>query len=197
MTDDPIRTRRGLAVRTFEIDTYYFARAPVERVAGLVAEAAGSWSWRRDVYGARCRLPGRVFYQFRGHPWTGAVDLGEAPGSFSARLGGAVFVYGYEGVFGSISYWHFESGQLVERFERGPDPDREGEDLVRFESRLRDVGPIDPGRVFEFIDATCRWLDLYAEAPPLSAFDEGEDSFLLLDPRFGRDDYERVDWVGE
>jgi hypothetical protein len=172
----------------------YFALASIDVAVAVYAKLIRPLSWDRDVFGQRYSGPGEFFYQFKGHAWTGATSLGE-PGTFSKRLGGRVFVYGPTDSAG-VTYYHlYDSGTLVERYSFLA----EGRPPWSFMSRLREVGRAKAGHPYDFIDATCRWLDLYAEWPPISyCYEEGRvgrQALVLSDPRYAREDFERVDWV--
>lgn len=191
---EPIQLRRGLAVPEIPGGTgqVFFARAPIERVVSVYANLMGALSWDRDAYGKKCSGPGEIFYQFKGHAWTGATTLGE-PGTFSKHLAGRVFVYGQQKTAGYTNYQVYDSGIVLESYswtsdERPP---------WSFQSQLREVGRAKAGHPYDFIDTTCRWLDLYAEWPPFS-HEEGQtgwQALVLSDPLYPREDFERVDWV--
>jgi hypothetical protein len=193
---EPLRQRRGLAVREIPGGSgeVYFASAPIEVAVAVYARLIRPLSWDRDVYGQGCSDPGVIFYQFKGHSWTGATSLGE-PGTFSKHLGGRAFVYGQLNTAG-VTYYHlYDSGTLVEQYSFVP----EERPPWFFMSRLREVGRAKSGHAYDFIDATCQWLDLYAEWPPISdCYEEGRvgwQALVLSDPRYTREDFERVDWV--
>ena len=201
---------RGNAITDFGWNaTYYFVMAPIEKVIGLYARRIRALSWDRDVYGQTRRGVGWVFYQFKGHSWTGAETLDE-PASFSRLLGGRVLVYGYQKFFSLIYYDLYDCGERVESFSHlpgrdsvdeyfssPPEPARIGD--FTFESRLRRVGLAAEDDPRDFLDASFHWLDLYAEYPPISdaedVDDQGRRLTLLATPQYRREDFERVDWV--
>jgi hypothetical protein len=193
---EPVRLRRGLAVREIPGDSgeVYFARAPTERVVAAYARMVRPLSWDRDVYGQKRSGPGEIFYQFKEHAWTGATTLGE-PGTFSKQLGDRVFVYGQQDTAGVTYYRIYDSGALVEAYQFCPD----ARPRWSFTSQLREVGRAKARYTYDFIDATCRWLDLYVEWPPFHyCYEEGlvgRPDLVLSDSRYPREDFERVDWV--
>jgi hypothetical protein len=193
---EPLPFRRGLAVRenSGQSGHVYFALASIDVAVAVYAKLMRPLSWDRGVYGQKRSGHGEIFYQFKGHPWTGATSLGE-PGTFSKQLGGRVFVYGEPDRAGVTHHHLYDSGTLIEQYtfvfeERPP---------WSFMSRARDVGRAMATHPYDFIDATCRWLDLYAEWPPINYCDEegqvGCQTIVVSDPRYSREDFERVDWV--
>ena len=126
-------------------------RAPVESVAGVIAEEGVAW--HRDVLGSdvTVHLDSAFVFRLRGHEWSIVVDRPSArvpygsegyewEKSLSCRLHAPVIVYGTSDTCCTIGYTLVEDGQIVEDFfAAGGEGDRPASEGSRFTSMRRQV----------------------------------------------------------
>ena len=190
----------GLSICFSEMnERFFFVESPIERVAGLYysRKRMGLSHWECDVYGQLFQRPGTIFYQLRGHKWTGTEKLGYNPEAFSLRLECKVLVYGQIAGddFPLVYYQLYDHGEIIEKFayQNGPDA------VFQFSSKVRDVRRRRDEEPFRFIDSTFKGLGLYAVGPPLESTgkrnEDGFPIFTLTHAFLSRKDFERVDLV--
>ncbi|MFO0960185.1 MAG: Imm31 family immunity protein [Isosphaeraceae bacterium] len=138
------------------------ARAPVEKVAEILAEDAELWE--RDVLSREVVMePDSAFvFRLRGHPWSIILAWTYARTPFgrkdeawekalSNRLGQPVITYGISDSCGSIGYSLFVDGEVIEDFDaqdcgNRPDPERS-----YFRSGRREVDLMQIEDIYEFV----------------------------------------------
>jgi hypothetical protein len=197
----PIENRYGLSIGFSHGDErHYFVESPIEKVAGLsgLRKRVGAPRWERDAHGQSFHRPATIFYQLRGHGWTGAEALAYNPKVCSRRLGCKVVVYGQLALddFPLVYYALYDQGEAIEKFDH-----QEGrKPRSRFLSKVREAPPgAEDEDPFRFIDTTFKGLGLLAVKPPFENTGkhntQGSLIFTLTDASLAREDFERVDLV--
>ncbi len=140
------------------------ARAPVEDVAGMLAERAESW--QRDVLGSEVIVQSNAVLVFRleGQEWSIAVERDyttrvpwgnkgyEWEKALSSRIRAPVICYGVSDTCGSIGYTFIEEGEVVEDFFAEDDDSRPAPAKSWFTSTRRQVRLADIHNVYDFVD---------------------------------------------
>jgi hypothetical protein len=138
------------------------ARAPVEAVAGVLAEGAGLWE--HDVVGREIVVQADSVFVFRlaGHEWSIVVERTFAripygrndyawEKSASCRLEAPLILYGMSDTCGTIGYTLVERGDVVEDFFAEDDGSRPSQKGSRFASTRRRVRLQEIENIYSFV----------------------------------------------